>query len=96
MGARITIVGGGSTHWSSTLLVDFANHPSLADAEVTLEDIDAGALALMGKLGAHIAERRNIPLQVRETTDIDEGLDGAEYVISAFSVGGFESMRHDI
>jgi len=76
--------------------VDFANHPSLADAEVTLEDIDAGALALMGKLGAHIAERRNIPLQVRETTDIDEGLDGAEYVISAFSVGGFESMRHDI
>ena len=37
---RISIVGGGSTHWTPTLLVDFANAPALVDAEVTLFDID--------------------------------------------------------
>ena len=30
------------------------------------------------------------------TTDLDEGLDGADYVVTAFSVGGFASMRHDL
>jgi alpha-galactosidase len=96
MGANITIVGGGSTHWSPSLLVDFANHESLADSHVVLMDLDHGSLATMEKLGVQIAERREIPLAVRVTTDLDEALDRAEYVVSAFSVGGFESMSHDI
>ena len=29
---HVTIVGGGSTHWTPRLLVDFANHESLQDA----------------------------------------------------------------
>jgi alpha-galactosidase len=96
MGANITIVGGGSTHWSPSLLVDFANHEVLADSQVVLMDLDQTSLATMEKLGVHIAERRGIPLAVRVTTDLDEALDGAQYVVSAFSVGGFASMRHDI
>lgn len=78
------------------MLVDFANNDALADAEVTLMDIDEGALARTGRLGAHIAERRGIPLAVRATTELDVALEGAEFVVSAFSVGGFDSMRHDI
>jgi len=94
--ARITIVGGGSTHWTPTLLVDFANTPALADAQVTLHDINGDSLPQMEQLASHIARSRGIALSVRTTTDLPAALDGAEFVLTTLSVGGFESMRHDI
>jgi alpha-galactosidase/6-phospho-beta-glucosidase family protein len=94
--AKITIVGGGSTHWTPVLLCDFANTKSLTDAEVVLCDIDAGSLPAMCRVGEHIARARQIDLRVTSTTDLDDALDGAKFVISAFSVGGFASMEQDI
>jgi alpha-galactosidase/6-phospho-beta-glucosidase family protein len=41
---RIVIVGGGSYHWAPRLLCDFANTPSLANADVVLHDLDADRL----------------------------------------------------
>jgi len=97
MTPRVTIVGGGSTHWTPRLLTDFANTPSLEDADVTLVDIDADSLPPMLDVAAHIAKHRpGIGLSATGTTDLDAGLDGAEYVVTAFSVGGFDSMRHDL
>ena len=96
MPAKITLVGGGSTHWTPKLMVDFANTPALADAEVVLFDLDPDSLPPALKVVEHVAERRGIPLTARATTDIDDALAGAEYVIATFSVGGFASMRHDI
>lgn len=96
MGAKVTIVGGGSSHWGPSLLVDFANEEALADAEVVLMDIDEEALAAMLKAADHIATVRDIPMSVKGTTDLDEALDGADFVVSVFSVGGFTSMRQDI
>ncbi|HMK62739.1 MAG TPA: hypothetical protein VK386_03885 [Acidimicrobiales bacterium] len=95
-GARITVVGGGSTHWGPSLLVDFANCPALADAEVVLMDLDGQAAETMARAGTHIARSGRIPLTVRATTDLDDALEGAEFVITAFTVGGFDSMRYDI
>jgi alpha-galactosidase len=96
MAAKITFVGGGSTHWTPKLAVDFANTPTLADAELVLYDLDPESLPPALKVVEHVAERRGIPLTARATTDIDDALVGAEYVIATFSVGGFASMRHDI
>ncbi len=96
MAAKITLVGGGSTHWTPKLMVDFANTPALADAEVVLYDLDAQSLPPTLEVVEHVAERRGIPLTARATTDIDDALSGAEYVIATFSIGGFASMRHDI
>ena len=47
MTPRITVVGGGSTHWTPRLLVDFANTPSLHNADVTLVDLDPDSLPPM-------------------------------------------------
>jgi alpha-galactosidase/6-phospho-beta-glucosidase family protein len=96
MTAKITIVGGGSTHWTPKLMVDFANTPPLTDAQVVLYDVDPESLPPALKVAEHVAERRGIALTTRATTDIDDALDGVEFVIAAFSVGGFTSMRHDI
>jgi alpha-galactosidase len=94
--ARITVVGGGSTHWTPRVLSDCANTESLHDASVVLHDIDASSLPAMCRVGEHIATTRSIGLNVTATTDIAEALDGAQFVVSAFSVGGFDSMTHDI
>ena len=97
MTPRITLVGGGSTHWTPRLLADFANTASLQDATVTLVDVDPDSLPPMLDVADHMAKcRPGLGLTVNATTDLDEGLDGAEYVVTAFSVGGFTSMRHDL
>ncbi len=93
---RITIVGGGSTHWTPRLLVDFANSEALRDLEVTLMDKNADSLPLMADVARHIAKVRSIGLSVRTTSDLDDALDGADIVIIALTVGGFASMRPDI
>src|SRR5277367_1943691 len=96
MPPRITLVGGGSTHWTPTLLVDFANTPALVDAEVTLYDIDGRSLPPMLELSSHIARNRGIKLSTRAAAALPEALDGAEFVLTTLSVGGFASMVHDI
>jgi alpha-galactosidase len=93
---RITLVGGGSTHWTPTLLVDFANTPSLAGAELVLHDINGASLPQMLELVDHVARSRRIGLSARATTDLPSALDGAEFVLTTLSVGGFASMEHDI
>ena len=96
MSAKVVVVGGGSYHWAPRLLADFANTPSLADAHVVLHDLDSERMKRMEKLGHEIARRRSIPLTVTSEADRRTALEGAEFVITAFSVGGFDSMQHDI
>jgi alpha-galactosidase len=96
MSARITIVGGGSYHWAPRLLADFANTSSLADADVVLHDLDAERMKRMEELGNEIARRRNIAMSVRAEADRGAAVRDADFVITAFSVGGFDSMQHDI
>ena len=96
MSPRIVVVGGGSYHWAPRLLCDFANTPSLAGASVVLHDLDAERMRLMEDLGHEIARRRSIPLDVVAEADRAKALAGADFVITCFSVGGFDSMQHDI
>jgi alpha-galactosidase/6-phospho-beta-glucosidase family protein len=96
MAPRVTIVGGGSYHWAPRLLADFANTESLVAADIVLHDLDADRMKRMEDLGRDIARKRAIPMQVRAEPDRKAALDGAQFVITAFSVGGFDSMQHDI
>ncbi len=93
---RITVVGGGSYHWAPSLLTDFANTPSLQGAEVVLHDVDQSRAAAMADLGRAFAVRRGIPLSVVAEPDRRAALRNADFVVTAFSVGGFDSMQHDL
>jgi alpha-galactosidase len=96
MAPRITIIGGGSYHWAPRLLCDFANTPALQGSEVVLHDIDASKLPRMVEFGTALAQRRGIPMSVTAAPDRKRSLEGAQYVIASLSVGGFESMAHDL
>ena len=96
MTLRVTLVGGGSTHWTPTLLVDFANSRALQDVEVTLVDTDRASLPPMVELAGHIAASREIGLSARAAASLEEGVEGADVVLTTLSVGGFASMACDI
>jgi len=96
MTPKIAIVGGGSTHWTPRLLTDFANTASLHDCSVALTDIDESSLPPMLTIAKHIVSSRGIGMDVSATTDLAAALDGADFVITALSVGGLASMAHDL
>jgi alpha-galactosidase len=96
MTLRVTMVGGGSTHWTPTLLVDFANSRALEDVEVTLVDTAPSTLPPMVELAGRIASVRGIGLQASAAGSLEEGLEGADVVLTTLSVGGFASMACDI
>ena len=54
------------------------------------------ALKLMEELGGEIARRRGIALTTDAELDRKRALAGADFVITCFSVGGFDRMQHDI
>ncbi|HVT42638.1 MAG TPA: hypothetical protein VHD39_06610, partial [Acidimicrobiales bacterium] len=96
MAPRIAIIGGGSAHWTPRLLVDFVNTPALTESDVVLMDTAPESLPPAQALGDHVAELSGTGLRVSTTTELDAALDGAEFVITAYSVGGFEAMVHDL
>jgi alpha-galactosidase/6-phospho-beta-glucosidase family protein len=96
MPPRIVIIGGGSYQWVPKLLIDVANTPSLHDAEIVLEDLNAQPLPLMATWVERIAALRGIGLSVTTTTDQRRALEGADYVVVSISTGGFTSMRQDL
>ena len=54
MAPRIVIIGGGSYQWVPKLLVDLVNTPSLAEAEIVLQDIDPAPLEPMADFVRHV------------------------------------------
>jgi alpha-galactosidase len=96
MAPKITFIGGGSYQWTSKLLIDLVNMPSLVDAEVVIEDIDPAPIPRMIELVDHIAKVRGIGLHATGTTDQRAALDGADYVVVCISTGALQSMGLDI
>jgi alpha-galactosidase len=96
MAPKIVIIGGGSYQWVPKLLVDVVNTPSLAEAELVLQDIDPAPLEPIADYVRHIVALKGIGLTVSTTTDQRAALEGADYVVVTISTGGFESMRHDL
>jgi len=95
-GPRIVVVGGGSYQWVPKLLIDLVNTPSLADAQLVLEDVNPEPLAPMADFVRHVVGLKGVDLTVSTTTSQREALAGADYVVVTISTGGFASMRHDL
>ena len=96
MGPKIVIIGGGSYQWVPKLLVDLVNTPSLAEAEIVLQDIDPEPLAPIANFARHVVGLKRLAMTVSTTTGQRAALAGADYVVVTISTGGFASMRHDL
>ena len=95
---KITIVGGGSYCWTPTLFRNIICTPGLEGSEIVLEDINKKNLSDLHKcckvILAQLKKSRQFTLKA--TTNAEQALRGADYVILTITTGAYDSMENDL
>src|SRR5262245_58456768 len=95
VGVRIVLMGGGSTY-TPELGEGFATRPDrLLEAELVLMDINPDRLVVIGGLAGRMLGRAGWPGRLTSSTDVDEAVDGAHFVIVQIRVGGQQARLSD-
>jgi 6-phospho-beta-glucosidase len=90
---KIVVVGGGSTY-TPELIEGFAGrHGRLPMGELVLHDTDEERLRVIGGLAGRMLRRAGWPGRLTLTGDLDEALDGADFILVQLRVGG-QAARH--
>jgi alpha-galactosidase len=87
---KITFLGAGSAIFAKNLLVDILSFPELAEATIALHDIDPARLETSTQIARHIAQTLQARPKIEACLDRRQALDGADYAISMFQVGGYK------
>lgn len=90
--ARIAFLGAGSTVFARSVLGDCLHVPSLRDAQISLIDIDPDRLHVSEVMLKNINRTIGAAATVHSylAADAREALRGADYVVNAIQVGGYE------
>jgi alpha-galactosidase len=86
----ITFIGAGSTVFAKNLLGDILSFPELANAEIRLFDINKERLETSKVVATKVAAKLGAKPKIVATTNRKKALDGADYAISMFQVGGYK------
>ena len=89
---KLTILGGGGVRAPLFVASALQRAKSIHLDEICLMDIDANKLNLIGTLCRQIAVFLGVPVRISITTNPDEALAGASYVVTTIRVG-FEAGR---
>ncbi|MGD9148045.1 MAG: alpha-glucosidase/alpha-galactosidase, partial [Anaerolineae bacterium] len=87
---KITLIGAGSTVFARNLMGDILSFPELAGCTLALHDIDEERLRTSEIVAHKLAGTLDVQPTIESTTDRRAALDGADYAISMFQVGGYE------
>ncbi len=93
---KITFIGAGSLGFTRELVRDILTFPLLADATISLMDIDPERLEFSRRAVEKIIRLGEYPAQVTATLDRAEALCDADIVLTTILAGGTEVWRHDI
>jgi 6-phospho-beta-glucosidase len=92
---KLAVIGGGSTY-TPELVDGIARLSSDVKVdELVLVDPDEARLAVVGPFSARIMRSYGHPAELRWTTGLDEGLDGAGAVLLQLRVGGQAARQRD-
>ena len=94
--AKIAIIGAGGYVFPLRLIGDILSHPELQESTLSLMDIDPGRLESTARAARTLVASHRLPTRIEATTDRRRALDGADYVIVTFQIGGLEAYRHDV
>ena len=87
---KITFIGAGSTVFAKNLMGDILHYPELAESTISLHDIDEKRLRESEIVAHKITETLQVNPTIETTTDRRAALDGADYAIGMFQVGGYK------
>ncbi|MEM7188334.1 MAG: alpha-glucosidase/alpha-galactosidase [Pseudomonadota bacterium] len=86
---RIAFIGAGSTIFMKNIVGDCLVTPALADATFALMDIDPGRLSESELVARKMVAAQGTGARVETYTDQRRALEGADFVVVAFQIGGY-------
>ena len=87
---KITFIGAGSTVFMKNIIGDALQRASLADAHIALMDINPQRLEESEIVASKLVSTLGTGATISTHSDRREALDGADFVVVAFQIGGFE------
>lgn len=96
-GLKIVVIGGGSSYTPELIDGFIKRHQQLPAAEIWLVDIPAGEekLKIVGALAKRMVTKANAAIEIMMTLDRAAALEGADFVITQFRVGGLDARNRD-
>ena len=88
--ATIVFLGAGSTVFAKNLLGDCLHVPALKDAHIALVDIDPERLRDSERMLHNLNRTLGSKVTIEAFVDARKALSGADYIINAIQVGGYE------
>ncbi len=93
--AKVAIIGAGSVVFCKTLMLDIMATPGLEDTEFALMAPSKRRTPQVEAFAQRVIARNGLPAKAWITTDRREALDGADFVIATFQVGGVKGFEYD-
>ncbi|WP_281995059.1 alpha-glucosidase/alpha-galactosidase [Ruegeria faecimaris] len=87
---KITFIGAGSTIFMRNIVGDALLTPALADSHFALMDIDTQRLAESESVARAMVRSVGTGATITTHTDRRAALEGADFVITAFQIGGYD------
>ena len=87
---KIAFIGAGSTVFAKNLLGDILSYPELANATISLHDLDPERLHTTQIVAQRIAQGLDARPCIEATLDRRAALAGADYVITMFQIAGYK------
>lgn len=84
---KVAIIGAGSTYTPELIEGLIKSQAELGVDEVSMMDIDAEKLQIVGGLAARMLKKAGLSCRAILTEDLDEALRGANYVLAQIRVG---------
>jgi alpha-galactosidase len=86
----VAFIGAGSTIFAKRLLTDILSFPEFGDASIRLFDIDPERLRTSEIVARQVALSLGAHPVIQSTLDRQAALEGADYAITMFQVGGYK------
>ena len=87
---KITFIGAGSSVFMKNIVGDILQRPALAGAEIALMDINAERLEMSEVIAKKLVQTLGVPATVTSFSNQREALDGADFVVVCFQIGGYQ------
>ncbi len=85
---KVTIIGAGSTYTPELMEGILLRRDSLPVTKIAMMDINTNKLAIVGELCKRMIEKTGANIQLTMTSNLEEALQGAEFVFAQIRVGG--------
>jgi alpha-galactosidase len=87
---KITFIGAGSTVFMRNIIGDVLQRPSLSAATIALMDLNPERLGESEVVAGKLIRTLGVSAKVETYTEQKKALEGADFVVVAFQIGGYE------